>query len=288
MNKSKIFFTLLFCISLISILPLKSKAQERVDVDKWVQEASIDTQKGAIFSYTYQVKVTYDRNKKWGFGRKFIRLYEAIVPAHFSLTKPYTHPLVLIDDSETPISQESINNARKELVKELERAESVVDKPEEKVENYDGGYWTIQLRSNELKAKVDIFNMLKAAQFSNPQIKEIDGHEILAIDFSPKPETKLDPVLDYFTQIEGQVWIDKETKRIIRMEGFYIGTFKDIREKQMRSGKMNQSCCSYKPKLAKDFGFRRLYDWTLQNIPIYLNQSNWNFSSATTKKQMLI
>lgn len=294
MNKSKFFVVLLLCVSFIFVSASHSAAQEQNEIEKWIDDACVDTQKGAIFNYTYLVKVSYDRNKKWGFGRKFTRVYEAIVPAHFTLTKPYTHPLVLIEDSENRITQDAIMNARKDLVAELERAESVVDKPGEKIENVDGGYWTTQLRSNELRAKVDIFQIVKAAQFSNLKHKEVDGHSTISVDFSPKAGAKIDKVLDYSTQIEGQIWIDEETKRIIRVEGFYLGTFKDVRDKTDAEREDQSILLFLQTKVAEGFWFPKIvrlnftkYPDIFESIKLEFRFSNYKKASVNIKDLLL-
>lgn len=282
MNKPVFFVVLLsfiFCISSVGL-----KAQTQTEIDKLIEEASIDTQKGAIFSYTYQMKVSFNRNKKWGFGRKFTRVYEAIVPSRFTLTKVYTHPMVLIQDSEKQLSDDSIMKARKDLVTELERAENSDDKQSGTNNNVSGGYWTMQLKSNELRAKVDIFQLLKAAQFSNLQHREIDGRKTITIDFAPKAGAKIERIMDYLTQLEGQIWIDEKTKRITRVEGFYLGTFNALRDKP-DAERENQSILLFtQTRIGEDFWFPKIVRLDFTRYPDIFESVRLEFSFSGYKK----
>ncbi|CAN5834190.1 hypothetical protein BH20ACI4_BH20ACI4_20210 [soil metagenome] len=209
----------------------QTEINNQSEIEEWIRAAGTDTQNGAIFNYSYFLKVAYKKNRKLGFGRKFTRLYEAIIPSRFNLKKLYTHPLVLIEDSERQVLPDEIRNAREDLILNLERAENTADDAAEKQQQQDGGYWTIHLKANELRAKVDVFKMLEISKFSNIQYRQLNGREIISIDFAPQATVIFDTSLSYMSKIEGQLWIDKESKRIIRMEGFPVGTFSSMREK---------------------------------------------------------
>lgn len=259
MKNPKFLIAFYFSVTVFCICAVTSQAQDnQAEIEKWVEDVCIDTQKGAIFDYTYLLKLSYDKHKKGGFGRKFTRLYEAILPSRFTLTKTYSHPLVLINDSENPVTKNSIDLARQDLIKEMERAESVVDKPGEQQVNLDGGYWTMQLKANKEKAKIDIYKMVKIASFSNLQKKQLDGRDIILMDFTPQAAVIFDTALTYIAKIEGQVWIDTATKRIIRVEGFPNGTFREIRSKPDAERENEAVMLFIQTRVAENFWFPKI------------------------------
>ncbi len=186
-----------------------------------------------MFGYTYFMKFSYSHHKKFGFGRKFTRLYEAILPLRFSLKRTYRHPFVLIQDSEKLITAQHIADMRKDLVKELERAESEDEggQNDKKPESKDGGYWTISFSANQQKVKIDIIKLLENSHFRNLQRRQIEGRNVFLIDFSPKSEAVFEKSLSYLGKIEGQIRIDEADKRITRIEAFPPGKLEQNREK---------------------------------------------------------
>lgn len=230
MYKQKFVIISLLFVSSVLFLTSAARAQES-EIDRIIKEVSVDTQKGAISNYTYLMKFSYERHKKFA-GRKFTRLYEAVLPSKFSTNRIYRHQFVLLQDSERTIPEVDIISARKELAKELEKAENEADKEavQDKPIN-DGGYWAIAFSTDGRKVKVDVLQLLKNTQLSNLQRKQIDGKSIVSIDFAPKAEAVLEKNLAYLAKIEGQILIDETDKRIIRIEGFAPGEFAKQKDK---------------------------------------------------------
>jgi hypothetical protein len=222
------------CIAFIlfaGVVSVKSQVSEMEQISKIIQEVSVDSQRGAIFSYSYMMKVSYE-NHKLG-GRRFTRLYEAVIPARFSLNRIYAHPLILLRDSEKPISDDAIRNTRKMIAEEIIKAESEAEKTpvdEEKTPK-DGGYWTMGFSANQRRIEVNIITLLKGAFLSNLQRKQVDGRNIVTIDFAPNPAASFKKPLSYLEKIEGQIWIDETDKRIIRVEGYAIGYLDQYKDK---------------------------------------------------------
>ena len=77
----KFLILFVFCPA---VLPVGVRAQHD-EIGARIKDVSVDTQKGAIFGYTYQMKFSYHRNGKMGLGRKFTRLYEAIIPNRLTI-----------------------------------------------------------------------------------------------------------------------------------------------------------------------------------------------------------
>jgi len=230
MYKHKFAIISLLFVSSVLFLASDAKSQES-EIDRIIKEVSVDSQKGAISNYTYLMKFSYERHRKFA-GRKFTRLYEAILPSRFSTNRIYRHQLVLLEDSEKSILKADIINARKELAKELEKDENeankqaVQDKP-----NDDGGYWSVAFLIDGRGVKVDLLQLLKNMQLGNLQRKQIDGKSLATIDFTPKTEAVLEKNLSYLSKIEGQILIDETDKRIIRVEGFAPGEFAKQKDK---------------------------------------------------------
>jgi hypothetical protein len=172
MDKQKFVIISLLFVSLVLFSVSDSKAQE-AEIDKIIKEVSVDTQKGAISNYTYFMKFSYERHKKLA-GRKFTRLYEAILPAKFATDKVYPHQILLIQDSEKRLTEEEIMLARQNLAKELEQAESEADKQPAQAPTFeDGGYWTTSFLNEGKKLKVDIMKLLQNSKFTNLQRKKL-------------------------------------------------------------------------------------------------------------------
>lgn len=226
--KGQAFFALCLAFVLFSVIQVGAQESE---IESLIKDVSVDSQRGAIFNYSYFMKFSYQHHK-FG-GRKFTRLYEAIIPSRFTLNRTFSHPFVLLEDSERNISAEEIKVARSSIAKEIEKAEAEVDKQSEKAEkpNEDGGYWTIGFSNGSQRVKIDILQLLKNSRLSNLQRKPINGANIAVIDFAPKPEAVFEKSLSYLSKMEGQIWIDEMAKRIIRVEGFAPGTFAEQKEK---------------------------------------------------------
>lgn len=222
---------LLFFILCVLFSVSKIKAQPD-EIETLVREVSADTQKGAVFGYTYQMRFSYNRRGKFGAGRRFSRLYEAIIPNRFSLKKTYGHPLLLIQDSEKVITQYDVEFMRNKLVEEIERAEqeAAVEKLES-VNRKDGGYWTISFRAGDKGVMIDIVKILETAKLSNLQRSENGGRKIVSIDFHPDPEAKFETALSYLNKIEGRIWIDEADRRIMKVEGFPLGMLEANKDK---------------------------------------------------------
>jgi len=207
-----------------------AKAQD-ADIDKLIKEVSTDTQKGAIANYTYLMKFSYERHKKMA-GRKFTRLYEAILPSKFATNRIYTHQILLIQDSEKRLTDEEIMIARQNLARDLEKAESDADKQANTPPEYeDGGYWSTSFSNEGKRLKVDILKMLQNVKLSNLQRRQVDGKDIVTIDFTPKPDGVWEKTMEYLSKIEGQLTISETDKRIIRIEGFALGEYAALKEK---------------------------------------------------------
>lgn len=222
---------LVFCFCIIAVFTIRSNAQE-IDSENLIREISTDTQKGAVFNYSYMMKVYFQRNKNGKIDKKFTRLYDAILPSRFSLNNTYTHPFILFQDTEKEISAMEIAQMRKELAKKLEKAENEAENQEAKENsNNDGGYWTMRFSYDTLSIKIDVLNLLNNSHLKNFRRKQIDGKEIILIDFTPKQEAVFDKTMLYLSKTEGQIWVDEKDKRIIRIEGFPLGTFETHKNK---------------------------------------------------------
>jgi hypothetical protein len=230
MDKQKFVIISFLFVSLVLFSFSDSKAQE-AEIDKIIKEVSVDTQKGAISNYTYLMKFSYERHKKLA-GRKFTRLYEAILPAKFATNKVYPHQILLIQDSEKRLTEEEIMIARQNLAKELEKAESEADKQPAQAPTFeDGGYWTTSFLNEGKKLKVDIMKLLQNSKFSNLQRKQLDGKDIVTLDFTPRTDAVWEKTMQYLSKIEGQLTIDETDKRVIKVEGFALGEFAAQKDK---------------------------------------------------------
>jgi len=227
-HQIKIIFAL--CVAFVLFSAVQVKAQDS-EISKIIEEVSVDSQKGAIFSYSYLMKISYEKHK-FG-GRKFTRLYEAVIPSRYSLNRIYAHPFILLKDSEKPVSEDAIRNTRKMIAREIERAESEEERELREGEKppQDGGYWTMGFSGGSQRIEVNIITLLKSSFLSNLQRKQIDGRNVVLIEFTPNPAASFDKPMSYLEKIEGQIWIDEIDKRITRIEGFALGEFAQYKDK---------------------------------------------------------
>jgi hypothetical protein len=230
MDKQKFVIISFLFVSLILFSAFDARAQE-TEIDKIIKEVSVDSQKGAISNFTYLMKFSYERHRKFA-GKKFTRLYEAILPSRFAINRAYSHRMLLIQDSEKILTQESIMIARKELAKELEKTENEADNPASQATPFeDGGYWTASFVNEGKKIKIDIMALLQNSKLDNLQRRKIDGKDIAVIDFAPKPDAVFEKTVAYLSKVEGQITIDETDKRIIKIEGFALGEFAAQKDK---------------------------------------------------------
>lgn len=230
MFKKQPLIILLLLTTIVLFSVSKTEAQED-EIGTLIRDVSADTQKGAIFGYTYQMKFSYNRRGKLGSGRKFTRVYEAIIPNRFSLKKVYSHPMLLTYDSEKVITTYDVEFMRSRLIEEIERAEKEAEPDlKQQPDRKDGGYWTIAFRAGDRGVKIDVIELLENAAVSNLQRSEYGGRKVVALDFTPKADSKFDSSISYLGKIEGKIWIDEADKRIMKIEGFPLGTLATLKD----------------------------------------------------------
>lgn len=240
MYKQKFAIISFLFVSLVLFSVSAATAQEESEIERLIKEVSVDTQRGAISNYTYLLRFSFERHKKLA-GRKFTRLYEAILPSKFATNRVYGHQILLLEDSEKRLTEEDIMIARQNLARELEKNEQEAENQPVEAQTFeDGGYWTTSFLNDGKTIKVDIMKLLQSAKFRNLQRRKINGKDIATIDFSPKPETVLEKPLLYLAKLEGQITINENDKRIIRVEGYALGEFSGqsenpeaVRQKEM-------------------------------------------------------
>ena len=252
------------------------------------------------------MKISYEKHKLG--GRKFTRLYEAVLPSRFSLNRIFPHPLILLKDSEKPISDEVIRNTRKMIAKEIERAEKEEEKALKADEKplQDGGYWTMGFSGGSQKIEVNIITLLKTSFISNLQRKQIDGRNFVLLDFAPNPAASFDKPLSYLEKIEGQIWIDEIDKRIVRIEGYPIGELAKNRDKTDDERGKAQVFMFEQAKVPEGFWFPRsvwfnfarhpeifgdfevaftFSDYKKGSVDVQFNEDKPNENKSSTEKQ---
>jgi hypothetical protein len=276
-----IIFLAIFCVLSLTV---SGFGQEK-DPEAIVREASVDTQRGAIFNYTYHMRFSFERHKKMA-GRKFSRLYEAILPSRFALNRNYSHPFVLLQDSERNVTAEEIMNMRKDLAKELERAEKeeetntkIAETPKD-----DGGYWTIGFTNEGKRIKIDVLQILKNSRLSNFQRRTVNGRTVVAADFNPNPDFVYEKQLTYLSKIEGQILIDETDKRIVRVEGFALGAFGALREKTDAEREKEAVFLFLQTKVAEGFWFPLTVGLNFGKHPEIFDPIEVTFSFSNYKK----
>ncbi|MFN6964116.1 MAG: hypothetical protein ACK4S4_10170 [Pyrinomonadaceae bacterium] len=219
---------LLFAVTSILTLTALPAVGQSADLAKLLADASVDTQRGAVLEYSYQLRVYYKRHK-FG-GRKFTRIYEAILPSRLARERNIAHPLILISDSEYELSTAYIQREREEAAARLLRLETegesgkVSEGPAD-----DGGYWSIAFGANEQKVRFDILSLLRSIRPASSEQAQWNGRPVTVVVFAPAQDATLEPHLRYLSKIQGQIWIDNATRRIFRVEGYPAGSFDAVR-----------------------------------------------------------
>jgi len=280
-NTSKIAFA--FSLAVILLSAFTAKAQDD-DIAKIISDVSVDTQRGAIFNYTYQMRFSYNRHK-FG-GRKFWRIYEAILPSRHSLKKFFGHPLILIEDSENRITDEQINISRLEVAKLLEKAENEKDdkiseseKPAE-----DGGYWTVGFSNDKKRVKVNVLQLLKNSSFSNLRREEINGRSIILLDFIPNPSAIYEKTLAYLSKLEGQIRIDEADKRVTAVEGYVVSEFAKLKDKPEAERQKSAVFLFLQTKVAEGFWFPQNVRLNFSKHPELFETAEIEYSFSNYKK----
>lgn len=263
--------------------PLTQPAPDS-EIDKIIRDVSIDSQKGAISNYTYMMKFSYERHKKFA-GRKFSRLYEVILPARFSTRRIYRHQILLIEDSERAISNEEILSARQQLARELEKAENEADAtstPEDHIE--DGGYWTTGFSGDGKRVKISILQLLQNSNLSNLERKKINGRDFVTIDFTPKSDAAPEKNLAYLAKMEGRIVIDEADRRIVRVEGFALGTFAGLKDKSDEERQAEMVFLFAQTKVYEGFWFPQTIHLNFAKHPEMFDPIEIEFDFSSYKK----
>lgn len=284
MDKSKSAIIFFLCASFVLLFTINAKSQD-TEIDTLIKQVSVDSQKGAISSFTYLMKFSYERHKKFG-GRKLTRLYEAILPSRFSLNRIYRHPFILLEDSEKIVTPVDIIEARKQIAKQLEKTENEEEKMPTNAENSkeDGGYWTMSFSANKQRIKIDVLELLKNSRLSNLQRKQIDGRNTVVIEFSPNPNAVFEENLSYLSKIEGQIWIDEADKRIVKIEGFAPGDFAKLKDKADGERQKGFVFLFSQTKVAEGFWFPRNVWLNFANHPEIFETIEVGFTFTNYKK----
>lgn len=230
MFKQKLVIISFLFVSLV-LLSTSATAQEDPEIERLIGAVSVDTQRGAFSSYTYLMRFSYERHRKFA-GKKFTRLYEAILPSKFATNRMYPHQILLLEDSERRLTPDDIMLARQNLARELEKAEQEAENQPSDAQVFEGGgYWSTDFYNYGKTIRVDVLKLLKCVKFANLQRRKVDGKDIATIDFSPKTDAVLEKTMVYLAKLEGQITIDETDKRVIRIEGYAPGEFTLNREK---------------------------------------------------------
>jgi hypothetical protein len=290
MSKQKFTVVSFLLVASMLFLAPVAKPQES-EIEKIIREVSVDTQKGAISNYTYLLKVSYDRHRLA--GRKFTRLYEAILPSRIAPHRIYQHQILLIQDSERLISELEIIEARKEMAKALQKAENEADAPQKTAAptSEDGGYWSTAFSTDGKRVKVDILKLLQISNLSNLERRKVEGRDIVTIDFLPKPESaNLEKPLSYLSKIEGRIVIDEADKRIVRIEGFAPGEFSKQKDKPDNERQKEVIFLFSQTKVAEGFWFPQTiwlnfekHPEIFETIEIQYNFSNYKRANVDVK-----
>ncbi len=279
------FRSLLFvvCIAFILFASVAVKPQDS-EIEKIISEVSVDTQKGAIFNYTYLMRFSFHRHK-FG-GRKFTRLYEAILPSRYSVERFFGHPLILVEDSENALTDEQIRNTRQFVAEQLQKIEEAKDDKAANNERpaEDGGYWTVGFSSNGQRLKIDVLQLLKNVKLSNLQRTELNGRKIISIEFMPNTTATFEKSLSYLPKIEGQIRIDETDKRIIAIEGYAPGEFAKWKDKTDEERRREAVFLFQQAKVEEGFWFPQVVRLNFNKHPEIFEEVELEFAFSNYKK----
>jgi hypothetical protein len=251
-------FAIILFVSFVLLSTSTANAQEEeagAEIERLIRAVSVDTQRGAFSNYTYLMRFSYERHRKMA-GRKFTRLYEAILPAKFATNRVYAHQILLLEDSEQRLTEQDIMLARQNIARELEKAEREAENQPVQAQVFeDGGYWSTSFQNEGKKIKIDVLKMLQCLKFNNLQRQKVDGKDIATIDFSPKTDVLLDKAMLYLAKLEGRITIDEADKRIIRIEGYAPGEFAAQRDKPDAERQKGMIFLFSQMKVAEGFWF---------------------------------
>lgn len=272
-----------FCCFLSAGPALRAQANEsEPEIEALIEEAAADNQKGAIFSYTYTMKFSYTKNGKFGLGRKFTRVYEAILPTKAAVKRKFSHPLVLLKDSERMVTDEEIMAMRKKLGEELEKleTEAAAEQNLAETESKNGGYWTIRFSSNGRAIGIDVLKLLKNSDFTSPQRASLNNRSLVVINFSPRENAAFDSAVAYLSKLEGRIWIDEADKRIIRIEAFPVGKLAEMSILPETERDKNAVFLYHQTRVAEGFWFPKQVVFNFTRNPDIFEPVRIEFSFA--------
>jgi hypothetical protein len=70
--------------------------------------------------------------------------------------------------------------------------------------------------------EAQISGFLRAERFTNPRREDFRGKQVIAFDFSAKPEYKPKKVVERIVQaLTGVIWVDEQAREIVRLEAHF-------------------------------------------------------------------
>ena len=226
MNK---FLLLLLLVTSFSI-SAQTPANDFLDIPALIKEC-FQNGSGYYFlnEYTHVHKVIQRKTEKNGQVKETSETYEAYAPTF----KGKGSRLVKIKTQENgvPLSEEKLEKARKEasgkLIKEEAAAAKVAEEiAKAKAESKAIGVY-FGLTRGSLFGPVLYFNVkivLQHGAFENPHRENLNGREMIVLDWKIKPDAKLENPEKYLARLKGRVWIDVAEHIVAKLDGFALNS----------------------------------------------------------------
>ncbi len=207
------------------------------DLDALVRECICKGSGKVITEYTYTWEMIRRGVDKIGHVHSWSEIYEVYVPPirQGRLTEQFP---ILTSRNGRALPQEAIDKARLrarlragEKLQEAERAGSD-HHSEDPVFRSDcagtppvGTYFTVVLESARSRRKI-IFTpvtFLRSSEFHSPARDNVNGREMLVLEFKPRQGMRFTPEESYVSALVGKVWIDAKEKVLARLEAWPKG-----------------------------------------------------------------
>jgi hypothetical protein len=188
----------------------------------------------ALSEYTHlqKVKVT-ELDKKGQLKEKLSTVRETFVPSRLQKGQRVRWVYVLIEKNGKPVSASDIEKERLKAGERLVKEEAEIHKSPPSAEEIArqaelpkprGIYFS--LGTGGLFSGNTTFSVrgiLATAIFTNPRYETVNGRQMVALDFTSKPDVKWDDGESFQARLTGRAWFDLEEIMLAKLEGWPVG-----------------------------------------------------------------
>lgn len=228
------FRSITFCLAIFLLVVTAVSAQSvslQIDVPALIKECG-DNQRRMdkrVFEYSFTTKETSHGLDHRGEPTKEVTRVFENYPRNQGSAK------IALSKNGKAFSDKDIEKQREETSKQLEKDEQERNQQIAAVTERESGIGINQ--TDKKKVYFKVYNFLRADEFYNPRRENVNGREMIVLDFKPRANLpELSPLISSIKILVGRVWIDAADKIVTRLEAwepFVAGNANGVTEPQI-------------------------------------------------------